>query len=195
MEKVKLTQKQIDRVESLIKEWTYEFDRPKEEMVIRHLGMWKEERNRCLNELSVDDFCRVLYEPHSFEVMPEYSVGDWVVSNNTKKIAKITHIPIAKVRVWVDDTEIKYFTDYRRATQDEIQQEKERRWWKLHGRNPWELKERDVLTYKESDRTFNVDSVNGDTVVLENIKYGLKQIKQVFRVACFAEKRLDVSAE
>lgn len=134
---------------------------------------------------------------NGYEVEPEFKVGDWIYNTKAKRVAQIDHRFGNGDELWVDDEEFNFYhlNDSRHAIQDEIKQEKERRWWKLHGRNPWELKERDVLTYKESDRTFNVDSVNGDTVVLENIKYGLKQIKQVFRVACFAEKRLDVSAE
>ncbi len=157
-----------------------------------------------IDDIPIDDVVKAIV--YGYEVEPEFKVGDWVVTKSGH-IGEIEFIN--KVEGWVNIGDINDTKERgvclaktfnlneieRHLTPSEIAEEKERRWWVEHDRKPWELRERDILTFKESDTTFNVTKVDGHIIMLEGrgfVKYDIKQIKKTFTVACFAENRLDV---
>src|SRR5690625_5096019 len=94
--------------------------------------------------LGIDKMARALYV--GYEIEPEFRVGDWVVrtvdleehykSGVVFKIAKVDN------GVLYDDREsVLLESTIRHATPEEIEEEKQRRWWAKHGRGVWELKE------------------------------------------------------
>src|SRR5690625_6397236 len=82
----------------------------------------------------------------------------------------------------------------RHATLDEIEEEKERRWWAKHGRGVWELREGDALKADDGDYLVEVcevfDSCNVRlTGGVVHVK--ISELKEGYRVICFAEDRKD----
>lgn len=134
---------------------------------------------------------------HGYEVEPEFEVGDWVYDMHHNKVARIDHRGVDDDRVWVDDDELNFssIVDIRHATQEEIQQEKERRFFNEHGRKPRELKVGDVLVKKMDNFPLVVTEVNAEEITLNLLTCTRSEVKKRCKVLCFAEKRLDVSAE
>src|SRR5690625_1685515 len=73
MEKVKLTQKQADAIESLLKKGS------RDEILDTHFNIdsWQYSENRCLNGMEASHLARALYI--GYEVRPKFKVGDWVI--------------------------------------------------------------------------------------------------------------------
>ena len=104
-----------------------------------------EKFQKTVHELGISlDELKVIFES-GYEVKPEFKVGDWVICKKTKQIGQIEEYGIWDDSVWVTNDEFNFFTDYRHATPSEIAEEKERRWWKKHGRKKWDLKRGDIL--------------------------------------------------
>ena len=198
MEKVKLTQEQKDRIDFVLSDWEVGNDSTIEEKMLRvHECMWREKENRCLNDLSLDSLARVLYTPDSYEVIPQYKVGDWVYHTDGD-IGKITEIN----EYGTIFTDIEFYPNsfistsakfFRHATLEEIQKEKKRRFWDKLGRG--------VDEYREGD--FIVD-VYGDYGFIERKKdpviYRVRMIRanqpvithpEEMRLITQAEDRLD----
>src|SRR5699024_4059178 len=97
---------------------------------------------------------RVLYEPNSFEVEPEFEIGQWVKSRHGIGTGKITKID--RMGHYTDFAMIAASDDIRHATPQEIATEKTRRWWKESGRGVWELRENDALYDYELDEIVTV---------------------------------------
>lgn len=173
MEKVRLTKEQADAIERFKSE-------PKADLVKQHV-LWKwESVGKSLNDLTIDELIRALYI--GYEVEPQLKVGDWIHDNITNRVAKIDERGYDGEFAWVDDEFHNFFTDFRHATLDEIAEEKQRRWWEKHGRNVWELRVDDVLYDEELNEIISV-RYGGDLN---------EQIRNNYRVVCFAEDRKDV---
>lgn len=153
-----------------------------------------------IDDVPIDDVVKAIV--YGYEVEPEYEEGDWVIYNG--KVVQIVGItkgysPITphEINFAIDDDD---WYDYQKieshATPSEIAEEKERRWWKKHGREPWELEDRDLLidstgeiyTVWIGDNEFDLTS-NGDVVLSV---CDPKILRDSFEVLCFAENRLDV---
>lgn len=106
-----------------------------------------EEFQKTVHELGISlDELKVIFES-GYEVKPEFKVGDWVYDMQCNKVACVDRRGVDDIRVWVDDEDFNFFAivNIRHATPEEIQQEKERRFWKKHGRDVWELKRGDIV--------------------------------------------------
>src|SRR5699024_6673411 len=144
---------------------------------------WKE--NRCLNDLSILDMARALYE--GYEVEETFKVGDWVKDTSTNAVIKI------KDRQHRNNINDPRYSTVRHATPEEIAEEKQRRWWAKHGREVWELRENDILYY--DDEFKEVEEVAGIGAIMlssERVYLPIETIKNKYSVACFADDRKDV---
>ncbi len=155
MEKIQLTQEQKDRIDFILRNWEPPVNSTIEEIVLRtHEHMWKETQNRCLNDLSLDTLARVLYTPDSYEVIPQYKVGDWVVYAHDNSIWEITkdtyndgtHINLMNGNEIMNVVSANHL---RHATPEEIAKEKKRRFWDKLGREVDEYKEGDIVSYRD----------------------------------------------
>ncbi len=191
--KVKITQEQADAIE---KESTCT------EIVILvkcHIKGWEYGNNKCLNELSLDKFLRALYI--GYEVEPEINDGDYLSHIYTYDIGEVNGGVVHWNSGFENDVEyinkLMISGEIRHATPEEIAKEKERRWWARHGREPWELKEDDILYYDKY--IFAVVEVTELYVKLySGGEYSLvnwSTIKSKYAVACFSHDRKDVDHE
>ncbi|GGN64443.1 hypothetical protein [Oceanobacillus indicireducens] len=152
-----------------------------------------------LNDLTVDEFAQAYYSEDGYEVEPEYKVGDHVI-NQEGRVVEILEDGRASFSLGFIDNG-KMFKEetpksciLRHATKEEV-------WWASHGREPWELKNNDILNDRRENRTVTIDKVidkfpaeemtvlftNGEWEFYNNIVEDSD-----WRVACFADKRLDV---
>lgn len=134
---------------------------------------------------------------NGYEVEPEFKVGDWIYNTKAKRVAQIDHRFGNGDELWVDDEEFNFYhlNDSRHATPEEIKQEKERRFFNEHGRKPWELKVGDVLVKKMDNFPLVVTEVNAEEITLNLLTCTRSEVKKCCKVLCFADDRLDVSAE
>lgn len=149
---------------------------------------------RSLRELSVSELAKALYI--GYEVEPEFKVGDWVYNEKAGTVARVGERYDGGEWVWVDDEEFTFYSvnDTRHATPEEIEKEKERRWWAKHGRDVWELRKGDLLLdnyLKVVEVTAINDSKTGISVNGHS-HYGMSHIKELYKIVCFAEDRKDV---
>ncbi len=201
-EKVVLTQEQADAAER------YKKDGHKMAEFVAHAHSFHGAYEP-LKAIGIDDMARFLYEPNSYEVEPRFKSGDWIVNKNkqpfnvySKPLAvEITSLVEDEGRArarFADDCCAVYFDEIRHATPEEIAEEKERRWWKKHGRKPWELREGDILEYLGD--LYIVDCFDSEMVCL---KSGIERksnyaetfgfVEKHFKIVCLVESRLDVS--
>src|SRR5699024_7802523 len=153
MEKVKLTQEQA---------WMIENHGGAIERLMR-----KHHMKNCptyIDELTTQQVVDAYFG--GYEVEETFKVGDWVVRTKELghqnfyegKIFKVKRIDKGYLTgdllvVDNDDNSEHLFGNIRHATPEEIEREKqrrwhmnaERRWWKEHGRDVWELKKGDLL--------------------------------------------------
>ncbi|RDW17613.1 hypothetical protein CWR48_13940 [Oceanobacillus arenosus] len=137
-----------------------------------------------LDDVRVYDVARAFFI--GYEVEPEFKVGDWVVYEQGN-VGQYGDKPIVLKNPVV-----------RHATPEEIAQEKERRWWKLHGREVWELKQGDILRRPEDEHTMVVTSVGrAEDMTVVNYEGDdyvyFCDVKKEYKVSSFAENRLDVN--
>ena len=90
-------------------------------------------------------------------------------------------------------------SDIRHATPEEIAEEKERRLFAEHGRKKWELKRGDILIDESGHTRIVRGSTDAHGFLDENKVHFMdgdweifEYVKKIYKVACFAEKRLDV---
>lgn len=178
MEKVKLTKEQAEAIET--KKGTTE-----SAAIAKHLEGWTWPENKCLNDLSMEQFVKALYI--GYEIEETFEVGDWVKDTSTNAVIKIND---RKHRNNLIDPR---HTTIRHATPEEIAEEKQRRWWAKHGREVWELRENDLVSDKDGC-SYTINLIKKDYV--EFVEFGMrkkvKEIKESFKVICFAEDRKDV---
>src|SRR5690625_2791576 len=142
MSKVKLTREQAEEIKK-IEDVDY---------AINILSLNKRPDNP-LAELTIAEIARALYV--GYELEPELKVGEWVITPYGT-VGKLLVIPFSKpyskkFKFYVDSLGYRKperlipLSELERATPEEIEEEKERRWWAKHGRKPWELKIFDIL--------------------------------------------------
>ncbi|MBM7598185.1 hypothetical protein JOC34_000542 [Virgibacillus halotolerans] len=184
-EKVKVTQKQSD--------WLDKYKSDKEIDYAIDIQPHKKRPDSPIIDWSASKVARALYD--GYKVEPRFEVGDWVVHDSYSKPEKV-------VRVYPDVVETETLNDrqkrFRHATESEITEEKERRFFAEHGRRPWELKEFDELRNKTNDHRYTVTEefdqleVTLEDTYLDRTTLFKSKIKSDFYVVCFVESRLDV---
>src|SRR5690625_729054 len=195
MEKVKLTQKQADAIEDLLKQYG-----DREILIHEYLYLTGEINNNIevIKRMNYDTFFGALYV--GYEVEPEFKVGDWVFIDYGEAGTEIGFI-----KGWINEPHSFYIdkchfganvNEARHATPEEIAKEKERRWFAKHDRKPWELKEGDILSEHGNCRTqtiFRVCPLTKSVKFYGDVEWTRKyEIRSNYLVACFAEERKDV---
>lgn len=101
--------------------------------------------------------------PEEIEAAQTYKIRDWVVSKETGTICQITKIEKDRLwGLWGSETELLQYNPkrwVRRATDEEIKAEKERRVWAGIGREVGEIISRDVVLTKGSLVPFTVGPI------------------------------------
>lgn len=156
-----------------------------------------------IDSLPIDDVVKAIV--YGYEVKPEFKVGDWVVLedgyigeiefiNEVEGWANIGYSKDTKERGVCLAKTYDLIDIVRHATPSEIAEEKERRWWKKHGRDVWELRARDILKQKSGNELAEVKEVhNSGYLIGKWTCYESKEyIKKHYTVVCLAENRLDV---
>lgn len=198
MERVKVTQEQAELMEEVrgcasVSELCYERC-----LNGSWIGIYEP-----LNELNADEFARALYI--GYEVIPEFKKGDWVV-NAAGTIGEIKEIEGRIFQVfWGSGMPMRCNKDVfeRHATEEEIAEEKERRFFRRNGREPWELKKGDVFSNKYNHQIRTIETIDDDyrdgtklgTIFLMgdgSLSVTLNDLKHFWDIVCFAEDRKDV---
>lgn len=145
-----------------------------------------------IDSLTIDDVVKAI--AYGYEVEPEFNVGDWVVHSNGNVIRQIEKVEHNRVNVTDGENGYVWGISYiRHATPEEIAEEKERRWWKKHGRDVWELREGDILISKTVKYPEFVTYVNGLGVHFLGGNYETwATLKKGYEIVCFAEDRRDL---
>ena len=159
-----------------------------------------------IDDMPIDDVVKAIV--YGYEVEPEFKVGDFVTYENNYG-DKYTETVTRQIQGFIDGEN--YWKEkcarfnggkamplsrLRHATPEEIAEEKERRWWKKHGRDVWELKRHDILR-NGAGNAFEVNSFHGNgesqKVIFKPGHFDLMtNVKESYTVVCFAENRLDV---
>lgn len=183
MEKLKITREQEKAIEWYRENFTNE----------GAIQDFIRDRHPALSEFTTEQFALLFLE--WYEVEPEFKLNDYVWHTENDTILKLDD----EDRVEFAN---KYYTEkdkLRHATPEEIQQEKERRWWAKHGRGVWELREGDILL-EEGETRFSLVVTRGNrtedglnrTPSLGYRFAEMNYIKNNYKVVCFAEDRKDV---
>lgn len=198
MEKVKLTKEQANAIEwALQKENEYSPDRLLRLRSSDNANFHNELYP--LNDIDIAVLARALYI--GYEVEPEFKVGDWVVYKHNNTIWEIigelyggkVHYDITRGGKYKGSVHKDHI---RLATPEEIEKEKERRWWAKHGREVWELREGDLL--ERLNASTIIEFLRFDQGALEyriqNSYYreDILGYTKRYRVICFAEDRKDI---
>lgn len=124
---------------------------------------------------------------YGYEVEPQFKVGDWIHCNVNK------FIDIIKNEHQLEYVQ-SFSEEYRHATDEEIAEEKQRRWWKKHDREVWGLRKHDVLTHKHFGGNYVVFFTFNEIVDFYDKEESktLEEIKKDFKVKYFAEDRKDI---
>ena len=156
-----------------------------------------------LKELSVGEVARALYI--GYEVEPEFKVRDWVYRVSDKKIYRVDFV--TEEGLILDDENLWMFNekgndygkhtppeDVRHATPEEIKEEKDRRLFYRNGRKVWELRKNDILynSWLGIRTVFHIQDSGKVSFSEGHREYDIDEIKESYRVACFAENREDV---
>lgn len=197
MEKVKLTREQANAIEYALQEVDEYKGNP--DKLLRHASMknvYFRNELHLLNSIDTVNLAKALYI--GYEVEPKFEVGDWAVWRSTKGIDVIKQIEkVEGYRIWADwlDEGSLLFApsdEIRHATPEEIETEKERRWWARHGREVWELKKNDIIMIEHFVEVVN--KVVGNELYIKGSTFpqSIHSIKEDTKVVCFAEDRKDI---
>src|SRR5699024_4012159 len=179
MQKHKVTQEQAEIIKN-IENPDYVID----------IHAFRKRPDIAIADMKVSDLAKAFYV--GYEVIREYKKEDWLVdgSGNVVKVTELAEKGIVTDRGNHSlglgsrsdgDRNLRY------ATAMELAEETERRWWKRHGRTPWELKEGDLLM--SLDDVHEVESPTSYGVWFKGFTSGLayRVIKENYKVVCFKE--------
>lgn len=155
---------------------------------------------RSLDDLSVNELGLVFFNLGSYEVINELKEGDTLYYPEVCKLGKVQGDYVH----WDDN--VKNDLDYslsllesgdiRFATPNDIERSKEKRFWIEHGREPWELKQGDIIM-GERRQFYEVTGTpmsNGSFYYTGNDNYDFDIAEcrdRNWEVVCFEEDRLD----
>ena len=186
-EKVVLTKEQAEAIER----WENGTQLLKAAVV----GLLNHGADEPIAEMPTETLAKAIYI--GYEVEPELKVGDFVDIGlfGVSKIAEVTGVKGDAIAINGSD-EYNEFKINRVLTDKEKQEEKQRRWWRKHSRDVWELRKGDILRRRKGKLVEYVAKAEGENVWLEYqcVSDSLDYIKENFYVACFAENRLDVNS-
>lgn len=199
MEKVKITQEQAGAIEHLRDLHFEEMNRFK-----KYSKCNVDKKLIPLHDLEIDKINDAYFD--GYEVKPDFEVGDWIVYENEyhKCVMQITDTDKHYVYVEPFHNGFKNCTAIskkspliKHATPEEIAEEKERRFFARHGREPWELKYGDILV---NIGTGFPAVVTKGLNIYQNVDLNLKRfniqaVKDNYRVASFVDGRLDVKRD
>jgi len=140
MEKVKLTQEQAEDLEEALH--AYEDD--KDHMLNVFVRAKDTSDWGSISYFSPSKMAKALYIGYEVE---SYKIGDWV-KVETQNGIRVSKIYAKKDNEYYLERFPGHFKSQNvlgHATDEEIDEEKERRWWHNNDRNVWELREGDVL--------------------------------------------------
>lgn len=181
MEKVKVTAKQAAEIEHHKQKGEEQID------YLIDIHSLNKRPDLAIAKMKPSQLIRALY--FGYEVEPEFKLNDYVWHTENDTILKLD-----------DEDRVEFANKYytgkdklRHATPSEIAEEKERRFFARYGREPWELKVGDLLKTKHTDEVVMVRKVkDGRAVIGDYTAYNnVDLIKKHYKVACFAENRLD----
>src|SRR5690625_1586892 len=181
MEKVKLTQKQAEDLEEALH--AYEDD--KDHMLNVFVRAKDTSDWGSISYFSPSKIAKALYI--GYEVK-SYKIGDWVKVEIQNEV-RVSEIYAIKGDKYFLERLPGYFTPQNilgHATDEEIAEEKEYRWWFRHNRDVWELKEGDILT--DGYHVSQVNNANKSIVWFRapfNKGYEYHEVKEKFKVVCF----------
>lgn len=149
-EKVKLTQGQDARLKEMMMDVMYS----KDSILVQQSKGWRDRPNVCLNKLSLGQLARVLFEPNSYEVEPQYEISEWIKHDvgDGFRIGEIVEITRSRILVEFMEYEAPFniyqegfdFDEIVHASSEEIKYEKERQMWGKIGRDVGEFHVGDV---------------------------------------------------
>lgn len=151
-----------------------------------------------LEKLSVAELSRALYI--GYEVEEEYKIGDWVFVDwnlSDGEVYEVIDIEKGCVRIDWKGNQWPSMDIVRHATEEEITQEKERRFWNSLGRDVWELKLGDILSRSHEDFAESItvkeikDDINHIVFFEETFSKHIHTVRNKFKLACPVEQRLD----
>ena len=185
MNKVILTQEQADAVKKLKESIKANHEKFRDNHQC-NLADWE----YVLLDIPTEKYLNAIFE--GYEVAPTFKIGDWATHKLTGDVGVIKLVNSESIRC--ENGMGGWINDFRHAIPEEIAEEKERRWWAKHGREPWELRTDDVLTRNDDGFPWFVDGKR-DTLpgyYLNGESFNLQDIIDRYRVMVFAENRLDV---
>lgn len=162
MEKVILTKEQADAIEGLKKGNGYKF--MKTRVILNYYN------DSPILDLTIEDLSKAFL--NGYEVEPEYKKGDWVFDFDKKEVFQLNKEQERNLIYWGSGKPVRH------ATPSEVAEEKERRFWKKHGRGVREVRSGDII----------------HNVVLDELDEVMNthKLEEGYNIVCFAEKRLDV---
>src|SRR5690625_2696514 len=181
MEKVKLTQEQAEDLEEALH--AYEDD--KDHMLNVFVRAKDTSDWGSISHFSPSKIAKALYI--GYEVELEFKAGDWVKvfwSNSNPSIHKLLSVDDEFARIDGDQLNKMPPKDIiGKPTSEEIEKEKECRWWFRHNRDVWELREGDILT--DGYHVSQVNNANKSIVWFRapfNKGYEYHEVKEKFKV-------------
>lgn len=193
-EKVVLTREQADEVELQKKDFNEFSDIITRRILTSDINNYY---NSTFHSISVDELIRALYI--GYEVERNFKVGDWVRinwSSSSPSIRKIIDIDMEFGVITIDGDQANINPSLQLlslASPEEIEQEKERRWWGKYNRETREIREGDLLVDSQYnfDEVFQVDSE--EVFLAKRGPVSIENIKENYLIACFDEDRRDIS--
>ncbi len=200
MNKVILTKEQAKAMEELKSEHLTG------EVVKTHLNDRWSLGLESLNDLTVDEFAQAYYSEDGYEVESEFKKGDYVMvkwkNREKEEFYRVISIdPWGSIQIETLDgvPNASGHENTRLATPSEIAEEKERRFFVGHGREPWELRLYDAVKRTTTKIPLFVVEISRD-YLKNTTSYKLsdgsiqkkENMKELFEVLYFAEQRLDV---
>lgn len=202
MEKVKLTTEQAKAIKIVMRDTNQGLTRPNMETQLKK--EWKNEPFSTLNSLTVEEFIKAILGEYVVET--EYKLDEWIVAETDEKgpyVGQITDIDrLEGTNIWftINNKGVTYRTsaeNVRHATPEEIEKEKQRRWWEENNREVWELSKGDCLISKHDEHSCQVKFVEGvdeESVLLvdgnkDEFYECINDLQTKYKVFCFAEDR------
>ncbi|WP_163526647.1 hypothetical protein [Halobacillus ihumii] len=137
---------------------------------------------KSLNNFTPEQFALLLCGWYTVE--EPFKVGDWVVHGLAEKIFKADIGKVTKLvedGLHADNGMGGYIGAFRKATPQEIAQEKERRRWKAIDREPGQIKPYDIVTHEYHKGLLEVVSVEGEhAFVSDNFAGSEKKVLKTF---------------
>lgn len=195
MEKVKLSQEQAGAIKEKLKTHNKNDILRMRANPFSKMGAHINAGNKIILDMEIEKLAKALFI--GYEIDQEFEVGDWVVreqETNNDFIGKITRIKKGTnygTVYSIDRLNLKT-NEIRHATNDEIKQEKERRWWNKHNRSAWDLNRFDVLINKFDSKLHG--RIVNETHNKLGVKFygnngytGWKTIKRQYEIVSFVE--------